>query len=239
MFHVFYKGRSMQETLMLGLLALSFVVYGANVTLPASFEIPSNYSLALKLFAVGTQNYKCNGTKWTLNNADAELWLNAEAKGKPDGIHYFLEQPDANGGRPTWDSYADQSEVTVKLLRSDPGPSPDKNIAWLQTTRTSVRGQGVFSAIEMVLRVNTEGGLAPSTACSDLDKVSIPYKSEYWYYKLASNNTSSATETTTEKSEASSTAKATSVPTEQGVLINSADMASGAGTFFLALMLLL
>jgi hypothetical protein len=36
-----------------------------------------------------------------------------------------------------------------------------------------------------IQRINTTGGLKPSTPCSDGDKALVPYTADYYFYKAA------------------------------------------------------
>ncbi|CAG8690389.1 18347_t:CDS:2, partial [Racocetra fulgida] len=64
----------------------------------------------------------------------------------------------------TWKSIIleDTSLVITKVTNSSASPDGPANIPWLQTQTTSTQGNGSFSNITFVLRINTKGGVAPS-----------------------------------------------------------------------------
>lgn len=163
-------------------LFLTSTVSAAGTGLPNEFAVPSKYYKAETFYAAGTQNYACDGSEWKLSSANAQMWSNENMGGDAEATHYFLETPDSNGGRPTWESLVDGSKVTVKLLRKSPD-ADSANIAWLQTLRTAGSGAGTFEGVEMVLRVHTGEGIAPKGECGANATVSVDYTSQYWFYK--------------------------------------------------------
>ena len=50
---------------------------------------------------------------------------------------------------------------------------------------TATRGTGVFADVSYMQRLNTHGGVAPTTACTGTDQVSVPYPATYAFYKPA------------------------------------------------------
>ena len=59
-------------------------------------------------------------------------------------------------------------------------------IPWLLLSAKSTAGPGIFADVTYVQRVNTAGGLAPTTDC-DADHlgqaVPVPYTAEYFFYR--------------------------------------------------------
>ena len=65
------------------------------------------------------------------------------------------------------------------------GCSPDPgSIPWLLLEATASDGPGIFSRVTYIQRVNTVGGLAPSTPGTVVGEVrEIPYMAEYFFYR--------------------------------------------------------
>jgi len=63
--------------------------------------------------------------------------------------------------------------------------SPDSTaIDWLLLQAVSTDGPGVFSQVTYIQRVNTTGGLKPTTPGSSVGAVArAPYTAEYYFYR--------------------------------------------------------
>ena len=165
----------------------------AGVTIPPAIGVtPAEGVFYLKLYAKGTQNYRCDaGVGWTLVEPRALLFNSNQCK-YPIGKHYFLDPPDSNGGKAVWAGSDVQScgaVVTKKIAQAD-SPNPAKNIPWLKTATTSTMGRagGVLSKATFVQRVLTDGGQPPAAQeCgqkfSNGQMFESPYTTEYWFYR--------------------------------------------------------
>lgn len=122
------------------------------------------------VYARGVQIYRWNGTAW-IGTPSATLFADAGYQAQV-GTHY---------AGPTWES---NSGSFVKAARKE-GCSPDANaIPWLLLQATSTSGPGIFSSVTYVQRVNTTGGLAPTTPGSFLNEsIEVPYTAEYFFYR--------------------------------------------------------
>jgi hypothetical protein len=59
-------------------------------------------------------------------------------------------------------------------------------IPWLLLMAASTEGPGIFSRVSYIQRVNTTGGLTPTTECSaenEGEEVGIPYTAVYYFYR--------------------------------------------------------
>jgi uncharacterized protein (TIGR03118 family) len=70
------------------------------------------------------------------------------------------------------------------------GCTPDSTaIQWLLLHTVSDEGAGVFSGVKFVQRVNTVGGVAPSTAGAFIgEERQIPYTADYFFYRSATEH---------------------------------------------------
>jgi hypothetical protein len=140
--------------------------------------VPSGNALILKTPAKGAQIYVCQPKandnskfEWTLKAPEANL---SNEAGALMGKHY---------GGPTWE-YQDGSKVVGEIKeRLD---SPDSSaIPWLLLSAKSHEGNGIFSKVTYIQRLNTKGGKAPNTGC-DASKqnstIRVDYTTDYYYY---------------------------------------------------------
>jgi hypothetical protein len=180
--------------------------------LPAGLApVPAGNKLFLGTHAVGTQNYVCKpsgaGVAYVLFTPEATLF------GEDGGqviTHNFSPNPFepntdpkvvAPGGtiRATW-QYRDTSRVWAKVHATDPitgkkgAVTVDPTaIAWLLLdgvgSQNGPTGGDKLTGTTFVQRLNTKGGLAPSTGCSSLTDLGntafVPYTADYFFYKKA------------------------------------------------------
>jgi hypothetical protein len=141
-----------------------------------SIKVPDGQRLLFKTSARGTQIYTCQATKnnqfeWTLKGPQAVL---LDEKGKQFGQHYL---------GPSWEAY-DGSKIEGQLKAKTDAPQTDA-IPWLLLEVGSHQGEGVFSPVNWIVRLNTVGGKAPTDGC-DRDRrdreVSVDYEADYYFY---------------------------------------------------------
>ncbi len=178
-------------------------------TLPEGLApVPAGNKLFLGTHAVGTQNYVCRpsgaGVAYVLFTPEATLF--SEDGGQvithnfsPNPFEPNTDSKVVTDGtiRATW-QYRDTSVVWAKLHPSGPDGSGavivDKTaIAWLLLdgvgSQNGPTGGDKLTGTTFVQRLNTTGGLAPSTGCSSLTDVGnqafVPYTADYFFYKKA------------------------------------------------------
>jgi hypothetical protein len=143
----------------------------------AALRPPVGQSLYLEALATGVQIYECSqkpdsSYEWAFKAPEASL---ADRSGHPLGKHY---------AGPTWEA-TDGSTVVGEVKAKDPGPRSSA-IPWLLLAAKTNTGSGTFSAARSVQRIATEGGLAPSEACTaaNLKQVArVPYTATYDFYR--------------------------------------------------------
>jgi Protein of unknown function (DUF3455) len=170
-------------SLLISLASLGFS-NGANakpdrpVSVPADLKVPDDQQPLLKVVAQGDQIYVCKAkadqadqVEWALKAPQAVL-LND--KQQEIGKHY---------GGPTWEA-KDGSAIVGQLKAKANAPEADA-IPWLLLEVKSHKGEGQFSSINWVQRINTSGGKAPQTGC-DRDRLGtearVEYKADYQFY---------------------------------------------------------
>ncbi|MES2353835.1 MAG: DUF3455 domain-containing protein [Pseudomonadota bacterium] len=153
-----------------------------NPAVPEKLKVPATQQLSLETQATGVQIYECKQSQanlgrweWTFKAPEADLF---DSTGKKIGKHY---------GGPTWESN-DGSRVVGEVKAKE--DSPDSNaIPWLLLSAKSTSGNGVFSKIQSIHRVQTAGGKAPATGCDKAQankELRVPYKATYYFYAAKS-----------------------------------------------------
>jgi hypothetical protein len=144
--------------------------------LPEALEVADDESLAFVSNAIGFQIYDCKASgasfAWTFRAPDADLY--AQGNGVV-GTHY---------AGPTWEWNSGGYVVAAVAARvSSPDPTA---IPWLRLGVVASDGPGVLSHVTTILRLDTVGGLAPTTGCS-ADTVGeaafVPYEATYYFYR--------------------------------------------------------
>ncbi len=146
---------------------------------PPNLKVPAGHALLLKTPAKGVQIYVCQPktsdrtqVEWTLKAPEADLF---NATGALVGKHY---------GGPTWEYTKDKSKVVgeVKQRLDAPGSTA---IPWLLLSAKTHQGNGFFSKVTYIQRLNTQGGKAPATGC-DSSKLNttirVNYTADYYYF---------------------------------------------------------
>lgn len=145
-------------------------------TLPSgceSLQVDEGHGLAFRVFAIGVQVYRWNGTSWVFIEPRATLFADSHYNGEV-GTHYV---------GPTWESNSGSKVVAARVPGT--GCTPDSSaIPWLKLQRVSSEGPGIFYSVTFIQRVNTTGGTAPSNPGSTVGQESeVPYTAEYYFYR--------------------------------------------------------
>ncbi len=165
-------------TVALSLLALSVCARDDNdARVPAlpsplcdSVQVPEGNQVIFHAYAVGVQIYRWNGTAWVFIAPAATLYADAGHNGRV-GIHY---------AGPTWESNSGSKVVGMRLAGCTPDPSA---IPWLRLGAVSSQGPGIFDGVKFIQRVNTVGGIAPSSPGTTVgQEADVPYTAEYYFY---------------------------------------------------------
>jgi Protein of unknown function (DUF3455) len=159
---------------------------------PQEIAVPDGHVPFLVAHAVGTQGYFClsSGTSsvWVPFGPQATLF--DEELGQVM-THFLSPNPDQGGAlRATWQDSRDTSAIWAELAI----PSSDGNyvapgaIPWLRLTvvgqEPGPNGGHRLTAATYIHRVNTVGGIAPTTPCSEVDRRAlVPYEADYYFYR--------------------------------------------------------
>jgi hypothetical protein len=134
-------------------------------------QAPAGNTAFFHVYASGVQIYRWDGTTWTFVGPEAELYADPGFHGVI-GTHY---------AGPTWESASGGLVVGSVLERCT---AISDAIPWLLLQTTSRQGPGHFAQVTYIQRVNTTGGLAPTTSGSFVgEEVRVPYTAEYFFYR--------------------------------------------------------
>jgi uncharacterized protein DUF3455 len=165
---------------------------------PAILEVEDGNRAFLEGHAVGTQNYIClpsassaSGFAWTLFGPQAILFGDND---RQIVTHFLSPNPDQGGTpRATWQHSRDTSAVWAVAIQSyaEPDFVAAGAIPWLLLevvgSEDGPTGGDKLSPTTFIHRVNTSGGVAPSTGCAELAQVGqrmfVPYTADYFFYK--------------------------------------------------------
>jgi hypothetical protein len=193
-----------------GVLALAFGQHYAafaadpNAVIPDQLKPPADNELFLKAQGVGTQNYICmpsgSGVSWAFLGPQATLFVTIPFPGREirqQVATHFLSPNSAENGtpRPTWQGSVDTSAVWARAIVTvnDPSVVAPGAIPWLLLqvvgNRPGMLGAPGLAQTTFVQRLNTSGGVAPSTGCAATTDIGhtafVPYSTDYYFYKAA------------------------------------------------------
>jgi hypothetical protein len=153
--------------------AVAFEQFGAVVPdlgICADLKPPAGSTVVYHVYARGVQIYRWNGTSWALVGPSAQLFADPNERALV-GIHY---------AGPTWETLSGSKVVGEVAKRCTYDPSA---VQWLLLSAKSAEGPGVFGQVKYIQRLNTLGGIAPSSPGSVGQEVHIPYSTEYFFYR--------------------------------------------------------
>jgi hypothetical protein len=185
---------------------------------PANIQVPPRHKAFLEGHGVGTQNYVCvpsassaTGVAFVLFTPEATLFDDDD---KQVTTHFFSPNPFENNTNPavvtagmiraTWQHSRDTSTVWAKVnvnpdgsngSSSDPAFVAPGAVAWLLLKVVGAQdgptGGDTLTATKFIQRLNTSGGVAPSTGCASPADVGnqafVPYTADYFFYEADSN----------------------------------------------------
>ena len=143
----------------------------SRVTLGTCGDIAASGAPVFHAYAAGVQIYRWSGTSWVFVAPRATLHADTGDHAIV-GSHYV---------GPTWESVSGSTVVGALAKRCTPDATA---IPWLLLDAVSSAGPGVFSGVTQIQRLNTAGGLAPSTSGSVSGEIAeVPYTAEYFFYR--------------------------------------------------------
>jgi len=169
-------------------------------SVPPNLVVPEGNHLVLKGRAAGSQNYVCtlvgSAPTWMFVGPQATLFVDLSwpiQQSRQVATHFFSSNPEEAGTtRPTWQSSMDSSRVWGNAIETstDPQYVAPGAIPWLLVKAVGTQyGDNygtILSLTTYIQRVNTSGGMAPSTPCDESSfgqLVLVPYTADYYFYR--------------------------------------------------------
>jgi hypothetical protein len=173
---------------------------------PTDITPPAGNVAFLVGHAFGSQGYTClptstGGTSWTINPARPEATLFTKVFGQPlEIITHFtsINEGPKDGvvpplsGNATWQSSFDSSRVWAKAINTplvagtdDSCPNSGSIPCLLLQSVGNEKGPAggrLLADTTFVQRLNTNGGAAPTSACSVGQTQLQPYTADYYFY---------------------------------------------------------
>lgn len=166
--------------------------------IPSDIQVQDGSKAFLVGHAIGTQNYIClpsgTGVAFRLFTPQATLF---EKKGEQIITHFFGPNPDEDDTiRAAWQHSRDTSTVWGQVMKPEhsysgsdfvePGAIPWLLVTVVGKQEGSTNDDDKLTRTTFIQRLNTSGGLAPSTGCTsetDVGKQAfVPYTADYFFY---------------------------------------------------------
>jgi hypothetical protein len=186
--------RTLTAAAVLAVLAHTSLAH-AQSAVPAGLEPPAGTTPFLTTHAEGTQNYVCvlapQGFGWQFHGPQATLVDEAATQ---VATHFLSPNPiEAGAARATWQHSTDTSRVWAAAIASStdaafvaPGAIPWLLLKVVGQQAGPADGTAFYGTL-FIQRVNTAGGQAPPTGCSNAHDVGrkalVPYATDYVFYK--------------------------------------------------------
>jgi Protein of unknown function (DUF3455) len=160
----------------IGLFTLCYRLALADTAMSDVIKVPAGNKSLLTVHAKGDQIYLCGLDAgvytWKWQAPDAELF---------DSQTQTLVG--SHGAGPSW-KYRDGSSAKAKVIQK--ADAPDKaNVPWLLLEVTGHKGDGLMGQVSYIQRINTQGGVSPTSGCDTNHLGSgkrVPYGAEYVFY---------------------------------------------------------
>ena len=154
---------------------------------PTILQPPAGNRLFRVAHAIGTQDYVCLSTGWASPAYGPQATLFDE-ENEQIMTHFLSLNPDeANAARPTWQDSRDSSTIWANPIQGASYTPDPTAIPWLLLrvvgNEPGPTGGDRMTGTTFIQRVNTTGGLRPTTACTEGDKALVPYTADYYFYK--------------------------------------------------------
>ena len=153
---------------------------------PPTLKVPAGHTLFFEGHAVGT---------WRFVAPQATLFQTSSGVPQQVTTHFLSVNPEEPGtARPTWQHSVDTSRVWARALASstDPDFVEPGAIPWLLLevvgAEAGPAGGSLLTDAVYIHRLNTTGGVAPTTGCTQVSEIGslalVPYTADYFFYRV-------------------------------------------------------
>jgi uncharacterized protein DUF3455 len=153
----------------------------APPNVPPSLQVPAGNELFFSGHAIGVQIYQCTATGWTFVApsavlSDDEPAVQSNGKRKQIAIHYV---------GPTWQAN-DGSTVTGQKIAAVAVAGAIPELLLETVVTTAGPGGDTLTDTTYIQRLDTTGGVAPTTGCDATHLgayAGVPYTADYFFYE--------------------------------------------------------
>lgn len=136
-------------------------------------QVPEGSNISFHVFGVGFQVYRWDGTQWKFSNPEANLFADA---GQSALVGTHFSEP---GAKPNWLTTSGSRVIGTLATRCTVNANA---IDWVKLSADN-SGTGVFNQTTFIQRLNTVGGLAPTTPGTVVgQEFKSPYTADYYFY---------------------------------------------------------
>jgi uncharacterized protein DUF3455 len=136
-------------------------------------QVPEGSNISFHVFGVGFQVYRWDGTQWKFSNPEANLFADA---GREALVGTHFSEP---GAKPNWLTTSGSRVIGTLATRCTVNTNA---IDWVKLSADN-SGTGVFNQTTFIQRLNTVGGLAPTTPGTVVgQEFKSPYTADYYFY---------------------------------------------------------
>jgi hypothetical protein len=151
---------------------------GCAPSVPEALAVPPGQRVTFYADAEGVQIYTCQADAsgapaWVFSAPEADLF---NRRGRLVATHY---------AGPTWEALDGSTVVGTKLAAYSADPTA---IPWLLLQAASHTGHGQFSNVTYIQRLDTVGGLAPTSGCDAAHlgaSARVDYTATYYFYEAS------------------------------------------------------
>ena len=148
---------------------------GVPAGIAPQLRASANEAPDFMLRAAGEHVYECRagqgGYAWTFLNPDVTLFDGTRSIGTHSTVG-------------SWESSSDRSSTSGRVAATQPaGPG---NLPWALYRTQSTTDTGLFAGVTSVQRVNTSGGAAPASGCTDTSlgtETRVAFTADFYFYK--------------------------------------------------------
>jgi hypothetical protein len=149
---------------------------------PYTLQVRAGYKVSFHAYASGVQIYTATASAadptklvWTFTAPEVILF---DSEGEIIGSHYAYAGPT----RPAWESGS--GSIVIGSRTIPPETVDPTAVPWLVLDGIHAAGPGIFKDTAFIQRVNTTGGLAPSTPPTQVgEEIRVPYTAEYFFFR--------------------------------------------------------
>jgi hypothetical protein len=157
----------------------------ATPAVPAALDIPDGGTTVLvHAAASGTQNYTCEQVTTDAGSAYAWIFVGPEADLHDCNANLIGHHFATDGGAPEWMTI-DSAYVVGKKYAAFTPDGGASSVPWLLVQAASTGGTGAIANAEWVHRLNTDGGITPTSTCDSSNSGTtekVGYTADYYFY---------------------------------------------------------